>query len=1260
MASAASTAPITQTAAFKKCRRMISIYIVSLARVQDEMFAEYGESDSSRQFFDDDFYDPTSLECHQRLCAQFAKCHTKPMAPDVEELITAWRNIVSSSAVTTGRLDGPSMDACVILIKYIISFCLLEARFYEALECLCELVLFAKGADFSAWLLAVLWTIRLEEWTILERILAAERAASARRPSLSDSYCLVMHCARLIQRLHSSQSATEQHQCAAEATTLLHKLSADSAKRTFLSMQARVLLRALLSRASRVPKADLQKVDDPLVNRELELGSLRGILNSRHPEFFQSNQSSSIRTKVTNADEFMRLCSAFAEYQEAAHIYTWELLEVGQIREAEATSITFWRDNLAFGVPFWTLRPLAQLFHIKSLTGIESLDGYANCLNALLTPLTASRSRYLHTPRKPIRPSSYRRGSAVDDSFERRLMTSTLDAGGSLDALLALELSSVNLHQDDEEERNRQFRLEAHVADCVCAFCTASGNNWMFAQQCHWVSLLFGRHLPDKFAQFRHQMQAVREEKARPLRNRVLQLVFLHSVFSEEFYKNDVGPPKRKRGRQPTRRMLADVKEDNNSSEKENMVDESSKEMFRLAKLQSSIHHSDELFVRTCSRLLVTRWTELGSVDECKAHIREPFELCKQSPLTLRAHWLLLKHLARKCSSSTARMDLLKSAYEDQKNYGHLLFSEWRRRNCFFLARCFGAQQLSQWHRALYLLEAGTPALRQLARTSAHKKQLKQQQQHRQQNRTDSSTEEQSSMAATTSTQKQLTNTFIFDNSAHFQARIGRLPENLTLVNLTLEEDGTLTLTRCNAAHEPIVVPICRLKKPDPVLERMRELLMASDESVRTSGTDSVQFWIMRKQLDKEMENFIDFFQSSWFAASAPLLLPLPLNTENALARHLGELTRLERTFVAEHGMATASALTLARLLPFVETLDEWLALGKLLHLNDKHHHQPGGGGLNNVDDDGDDAETTMTKTPAAVPDKFIRFLSLCWTNLRVKTGGKGNKKSTTMTKQYTMLVIPPSLSHLPWECLPIYQRAPLVYRIPCFHLFEHLMERIKNIPTSVDGRNSYYVLNPGGDLAKTQERISTFIERFKWRGIVGQIPSKEQIRTVLNEHDLFLYMGHGSGGRYFGRSMIRESECRAVSVLMGCSSVRVVDEGPDLDGRSAVYEYMIARAPCVIGCLWMVTDGEIDRFFMALTEYCFAELHKKDVGTVSDTFRLLLEGVLEARRKCKLPFLTGAAVVAYGLPVVAALSAIVNNNSLSSSSSSSLSPLSS
>ncbi|KAL3077054.1 hypothetical protein niasHT_035888 [Heterodera trifolii] len=1040
MSSSSSASPISKTAEFNKCRNMINIYIMSLSTIQDEMFAEYLSIESDRQFFDEEFYNVSSLEPHQELCNLFAKYHTKVAASDVEEMITAWRDTI----LIHHPLSEQSVADCVKLMKYIVGICFLEARFYEALFCLSELVVFTKGADFYAWLFAILWTIRLEEWTILDRLLSAER--SARPAEQSDGYCLVMDCARQVQRLNhganlpSATAAQQQqqhqpHQCAAEeAVALLCARCSDSAKCTYLNIQARALLRALMASASRVAKADLQQLDDPIINREQELSCLRGILNSRHPEYFQSKMSSSIKLRMKDADEFLGLCSSFAEYQEAAHSYTWELLEVGLIREAESTSITFWRDNLAFGLPFWTLRPLVLLFHIKALTGVETLDGYAKCLCALITPPTSSRNRYL-----------------------------------------------------------------------------------------------------------------------------------------------------------------------------------------------------DSLFVRAYSRLLMTRWTELGTIDECKSQIREPLDSCKLSLLTLRAHWLLFRHFLRKFSSNSTQMDLLKSAYEDQKNFGHLLFIEWRRRNCLFLFRCFVAKNFSQWHRALYLMEAGTPALRQLARMNDRRKQLKRQQQKMMGPTTP--TEEQVMVEAETPSQR--TGTFIFDNSSQLQTQIGRMPENFTLINLSLdEEDNTLIMSRCNAAHEPIVTPICRLKKSDPVLEEMRELLMASDESVRTAGNDSTQFWTLRKQLDAKMRKFVEHFQFIWLSSCAPLFLPLPVNTETTNST---ELKRLESTLTSGHGMATALALTLSRLLPFIETMDEWLEFGKLLYRIDKQQ----------IDLDSPDEHTMR-----AVPTKFLQFVSNFWTNYRSKIVGKSPKVPTM--KEYTMLVIPPSLSHLPWECLPIYCRAPFVYRIQCFHLFEHLTncEQTKNIPASVDGRNSYYVLNPGGDLDKAKERLAAFIKRFYWRGIIGQVPSREQMRAVMNEHDLLFYMGHVNGGRYFGSSLIRESECRAVSVLMGCSSVRIVDEEPGLDGRSSVYEYMIARAPCVIGCLWMVTDGEIDSFFMALTEYCFAELHKKDGCSVPDTFRLLLGGVLEARRRCKLPFLTGSAVVAYGLPVAAALTAALSSPAVSGVSS--------
>uniref|UniRef100_A0A0N5AFC3 separase n=1 Tax=Syphacia muris TaxID=451379 RepID=A0A0N5AFC3_9BILA len=122
-------------------------------------------------------------------------------------------------------------------------------------------------------------------------------------------------------------------------------------------------------------------------------------------------------------------------------------------------------------------------------------------------------------------------------------------------------------------------------------------------------------------------------------------------------------------------------------------------------------------------------------------------------------------------------------------------------------------------------------------------------------------------------------------------------------------------------------------------------------------------------------------------------------------------------------------------------------------------------------------------------------------------------------------------------------------------------------IPKCVDGQKTFYVLDPGGDLTDTQNRLSKMLEQYIfWKGIVGQPPKPEELRQYLQNNDFFLYMGHGSGGRYFGKSTIRSSDCRAVSVLMGCSSARTLYEGDGFDGQSVIYDYSVARCPCLVG----------------------------------------------------------------------------------------------
>jgi len=43
-----------------------------------------------------------------------------------------------------------------------------------------------------------------------------------------------------------------------------------------------------------------------------------------------------------------------------------------------------------------------------------------------------------------------------------------------------------------------------------------------------------------------------------------------------------------------------------------------------------------------------------------------------------------------------------------------------------------------------------------------------------------------------------------------------------------------------------------------------------------------------------------------------------------------------------------------------------------------------------------------------------------------------------------------------------------------------------------VNGRKSFYVLNPSGDLSNTQKRITDFVGQFNWPGLVGEVPTRE------------------------------------------------------------------------------------------------------------------------------------------------------------------------
>ena len=69
-----------------------------------------------------------------------------------------------------------------------------------------------------------------------------------------------------------------------------------------------------------------------------------------------------------------------------------------------------------------------------------------------------------------------------------------------------------------------------------------------------------------------------------------------------------------------------------------------------------------------------------------------------------------------------------------------------------------------------------------------------------------------------------------------------------------------------------------------------------------------------------------------------------------------------------------------------------------------------------------------------------------------------------------------------------------------------------------------------------------------------------------------------------------------------------------------------VSGSPSLVGCLWDVTDGEIDRLSHALL--------KRLLGDDGETAPLPLL-VAAARTACKLQWLTGSSTIVYGAPAM-------------------------
>ena len=235
--------------------------------------------------------------------------------------------------------------------------------------------------------------------------------------------------------------------------------------------------------------------------------------------------------------------------------------------------------------------------------------------------------------------------------------------------------------------------------------------------------------------------------------------------------------------------------------------------------------------------------------------------------------------------------------------------------------------------------------------------------------------------------------------------------------------------------------------------------------------------------------------------------------------------------------------------------------------------------------------------------------------------------------------------------------------------------------------RNGAAILNPAADLKATQAVFEPALEKLRdWDVVVQRPPSEEEMKACLEEHDVFLYFGHGSGAQYIRSRTIKKLEKCAVALLMGCSSGALTEAG-EFEPYGTPINYIQGGCPALVANLWDVTDKDIDQFsFGVLTSWGLFQQQPQQQGgnnkvlattaaTTATTTHSpvkkstrhraarkknsnnvesedsqngeqqhdsalppaavsLDQAVAQSRDLCKLRYLNGAAPVVYGVPV--------------------------
>ncbi|KAM5249307.1 separin isoform 1-T3 [Hipposideros larvatus] len=423
-----------------------------------------------------------------------------------------------------------------------------------------------------------------------------------------------------------------------------------------------------------------------------------------------------------------------------------------------------------------------------------------------------------------------------------------------------------------------------------------------------------------------------------------------------------------------------------------------------------------------------------------------------------------------------------------------------------------------------------------------------------------------------------------------FQERLALIPSGVTVCVLALATlqpgtvGDTLLLTRLEKDNPPVTVQIPTAQNKLPLSSALKEFdAIQKEQKENSSCTDKREWWTGRLELDHRMEVLITSLEKHVLGCWRGLLLPSSEDPgPSQEASHLQELLQ-------ECGWKYPDPTLLKIMLSGASTLTP------------------------------QDIQALAYGLCPARPERAQELLNEAIGRLQ------GQK---VPSNRHLVLVLDKDLQKLPWESMPSLRALP-VTRLPSFHflLSYAIIKESGASPVlshGVDPHSTFYILNPHNNLSSTEDQFrANFSSKTGWNGVIGEVPSPEQVQAALTEHDLYIYAGHGAGARFLDGQAVLRLSCRAVALLFGCSSAALAVHG-NLEGAGIVLKYIMAGCPLFLGNLWDVTDRDIDRYTEALLQSWLG------AGPGAP----LLYYVSQARQAPRLKYLIGAAPVAYGLPV--------------------------